>query len=226
MQIKVLGPISRGSDGYWSAQFEYGVHKIDAGYDPNASEPQVIRPRISQEEPAPMPWTVPAVDSDTSNQHKRMTFPWAQTPEQIREMNEKLDSQPKLETKNNVWAYEGYSVLLSTGNRFNRKIDVTDNTILEIKYAVVKYEKRMGKLRRSVDAHIDPKTSTPPQRERIPDQVRIFVWQRDEGKCVQCGSRERLEFDHVIPVSKGGSNTERNLQLLCEACNRSKGASI
>ena len=63
-------------------------------------------------------------------------------------------------------------------------------------------------------------------RESIPDKVRLFVWQRDKGQCVKCGSRERLEFDHIIPVVEGGSSTERNVQLLCEACNRSKGATI
>lgn len=63
-------------------------------------------------------------------------------------------------------------------------------------------------------------------RERIPDDVQIFVWRRDSGKCVKCGSTQNLEFDHIIPLSKGGSNTARNIQLLCESCNRSKGASI
>ena len=43
-----------------------------------------------------------------------------------------------------------------------------------------------------------------------------MVWRRDEGKCVQCDSSERIEYDHIIPVSKGGSNTVRNIQLLCE----------
>lgn len=52
------------------------------------------------------------------------------------------------------------------------------------------------------------------------------VWRRDNGRCIQCGNNEYLEFDHIIPVSKGGSNTERNIQLLCEKCNRSKGATI
>jgi hypothetical protein len=64
------------------------------------------------------------------------------------------------------------------------------------------------------------------KREPIPDEVRVFVWNRDGGRCVRCGGRERLEFDHLIPFSMGGSNTARNLQLLCEACNRAKGASI
>jgi len=59
-------------------------------------------------------------------------------------------------------------------------------------------------------------------REPIPEDVRFAVWRRDEGKCVKCGSKENLEFDHIIPVSKGGSNTERNIQLLCERCNREK----
>lgn len=63
-------------------------------------------------------------------------------------------------------------------------------------------------------------------RERIADDVQIFVWNRDGGRCVRCGSQDRLEFDHIIPVSRGGANTARNIQLLCESCNRSKGSHI
>jgi hypothetical protein len=64
------------------------------------------------------------------------------------------------------------------------------------------------------------------RRSAIPTAVRHLVWQRDGGKCTECGSTERLELDHVIPVAMGGSNTERNLQLLCEQCNRRKGKSL
>ncbi len=60
----------------------------------------------------------------------------------------------------------------------------------------------------------------------IPDDVKDAVWRRDEGRCVKCKSNEKLEFDHIIPVSKGGSNTKRNVQLLCEKCNREKRAEI
>lgn len=64
------------------------------------------------------------------------------------------------------------------------------------------------------------------KREPIPDDVKMFVWQRDGGKCAKCGSTRNLEYDHDIPFSMGGSNTARNLRLLCETCNRSKGASL
>ena len=63
-------------------------------------------------------------------------------------------------------------------------------------------------------------------RAPIQERVRNEVWRRDGGRCVDCGSRERLEFDHIIPVSKGGANTARNIELRCETCNRKKAAKI
>lgn len=80
-----------------------------------------------------------------------------------------------------------------------------------------------GKVRMVV---ADDDTDEPSDAERssryISKSVRLEVWRRDEAKCVNCGSNELLEFDHIIPVAKGGSNTARNVQLLCENCNRSK----
>ncbi|WP_164860608.1 TerD family protein [Rhodococcus sp. X156] len=61
---------------------------------------------------------------------------------------------------------------------------------------------------------------------RIPQLVRTAVWQRDGGACVQCQSTNCLEYDHVIPYSRGGATSEANLQLLCRACNAVKGARI
>jgi hypothetical protein len=69
-----------------------------------------------------------------------------------------------------------------------------------------------------------PVAGVQPRREPIPERVRHEVWRRDRGSCVDCGSRGRLEFDHIIPVSRGGSNTTRNIELRCEPCNRRKGA--
>lgn len=77
-------------------------------------------------------------------------------------------------------------------------------------------------------ARFDPSLANNPEysRDRIPEEVRIAVWRRDQGKCVKCGSRRNLEYDHIIPVSLGGSNTIRNIELLCEHCNRSKQDTI
>jgi HNH endonuclease len=70
------------------------------------------------------------------------------------------------------------------------------------------------------------RSSQPGNRKPIPEAVRHEVWRRDGGVCVDCGSKERLEYDHILPLAKGGSNTARNLELRCESCNRRKGASI
>lgn len=63
-------------------------------------------------------------------------------------------------------------------------------------------------------------------REKIPQDVLDSVWNRDGGKCVICGSQEKIEFDHILPFSKGGTNTYRNIQILCEKCNRAKSNKI
>lgn len=40
-----------------------------------------------------------------------------------------------------------------------------------------------------------------PRREAIPRAVQREVWRRDEGRCVECGSKERLCYDHIVPFS-------------------------
>jgi 5-methylcytosine-specific restriction endonuclease McrA len=51
------------------------------------------------------------------------------------------------------------------------------------------------------------------------------VVRRDNYTCQNCGKHlldTEVEFDHVIPVSKGGSSEEHNIRLTCFDCNRSK----
>ena len=65
-----------------------------------------------------------------------------------------------------------------------------------------------------------------PRREQIPREVKLAVWQRDGGRCVDCGGDFDLQYDHVIPLSMGGATSAKNLQLLCGDCNRAKGAAL
>ena len=64
------------------------------------------------------------------------------------------------------------------------------------------------------------------KRETIPQEVMDRVWNRDGGRCAKCGSQENLEFDHIIPFSKGGATTYRNMQLMCKKCNIDKSNKI
>ncbi|MGQ0536678.1 MAG: HNH endonuclease [Methanobacteriota archaeon] len=63
-------------------------------------------------------------------------------------------------------------------------------------------------------------------RSRIPEHVRRIVWMRDGGRCARCGSGSELEFDHIIPASRGGGNTAVNIEVLCRPCNRAKWARV
>jgi len=57
----------------------------------------------------------------------------------------------------------------------------------------------------------------------IPKEVKLEVWKRDKGRCVICGSKDNLHFDHIIPFSKGGSSlVAENIQLLCARHNIAK----
>ena len=59
----------------------------------------------------------------------------------------------------------------------------------------------------------------------VPGSVRYEVLKRAGGRCELCGvSHEevQLDVDHIVPRSKGGSNDESNLQVLCRTCNAQK----
>ncbi len=67
----------------------------------------------------------------------------------------------------------------------------------------------------------------PRPRRSIPTAIKMAVWQRDGGKCIVCGAMDKLHFDHIVPISKGGtSNTAENIQLLCARHNLTKGARL
>ena len=66
----------------------------------------------------------------------------------------------------------------------------------------------------------------PTNTRHISRDIRQRVWQRYGGRCADCGASEYLEFDHIVPVAKGGSNSEANVQLLCRKCNLSKSDRI
>ncbi|HUJ55151.1 MAG TPA: HNH endonuclease signature motif containing protein [Gaiellaceae bacterium] len=65
-----------------------------------------------------------------------------------------------------------------------------------------------------------------PTRTPIPTELRRAVFERDGGRCVECESSFDLQYDHILPVSRGGATTPENLQILCADCNRRKSDSL
>jgi hypothetical protein len=72
------------------------------------------------------------------------------------------------------------------------------------------------------------------RRVSIPQWARKAVYFRDRGECRVCkrtlamtvNQTEFERYDHIIPLAGHGANDVTNLQLLCEACNQKKSASI
>jgi len=95
--------------------------------------------------------------------------------------------------------------------RFNHKIP---STIWELKSrpADIGTEERLNYIHNRIRA--SAYTRKPEVRERI--------LQRDNYTCVQCGSIKNLTIDHIISVYHGGTNSDNNLQTLCNSCNARK----
>lgn len=119
------------------------------------------------------------------------------------------------------WAFKGYIYEMEYKNQPPYSKEEEELLILE------QYDNEQNKFeslkRKFKSANIEEESY---RRERISEEVRIAVWRRDDGKCARCGNRENLEYDHIVPVSKGGGNTARNIELLCESCNRKKSGKI
>jgi hypothetical protein len=76
-----------------------------------------------------------------------------------------------------TWAYRGVSVLVKGAEALT-----TEQIQLEVKHAVMRHDKRFDRLRREIEAFENLDRADAARRERIPDTVRLFIWQRDQGR--------------------------------------------
>lgn len=113
--------------------------------------------------------------------------------------------------KDGIWVYNGIFELVDAWieksenrNVFKFKLLITDKAVDQ-------------KLKRALELKdID-------HNRMIPTSVKLEVWKRDKGQCIQCESKNNLHFDHILPYSKGGTSLKaENIQLLCARHNLEK----
>src|SRR5205085_9230702 len=106
-----------------------------------------------------------------------------------------------------IWSYKGFFELIDAYSVSDGRRNVFKFELKPVK------KKAFGKL---VEL---------PHTRLIPTSVKLEVWKRDRGRCVQpgCESTRNLHFDHDIPFSKGGTSlTAANVRLLCMKHNLAK----
>ena len=93
-----------------------------------------------------------------------------------------------------------------------------------IRCGIEKHCRRKGAVRPA--RNMAPRSTPPKTPATLPAEVRRQVWERDGGRCAwtgpdgkRCGSRWKLEVDHVRPPSRGGASTLDNLRLACRQHN-------
>jgi hypothetical protein len=108
-----------------------------------------------------------------------------------------------------IWSYKGFFELIDA------------NIVSDARRKVFKFSLR------PVEKRSFGRVVELPHNRLIPTPVKVEVWRRDRGQCVQCRSMKNLHFDHDIPFSKGGSSlTAANVRLLCAKCNLQKSDKI
>ena len=146
------------------------------------------------------------------------------------ELEKYLQKCPHLKSKEERF-YEKHKELIDSRRREYIKSQQIENERLEkeaIKQKLIEKERKKRLHKEALAELIEVGeifnhfTNREGKRETIPQDVMDKVWNRDGGMCVKCGSQENLEFDHIIPFSKGGATTYRNMQLLCKKCNLDK----
>jgi hypothetical protein len=146
------------------------------------------------------------------------------------ELENFLQKCPNLRSKEERF-YEKHKELIDSRRREYIKNQQIENDRLEkeaIKQKLIEKERKKRLHKEALAELIEAGeifnhfTNREGKRETIPQDVMDKVWNRDGGMCVKCGSQENLEFDHIIPFSKGGATTYRNMQLLCKKCNLEK----
>ena len=142
-------------------------------------------------------------------------------------------------TSGNIEVYGNICPMIELGAGFDMELTARENIFLN--GAVMGYSKEFIEAKfdeivefselkdflntiEQIELH---KQSNEYQRSLMTDSLRYDILKRDGFRCVLCGATPeedgiKLHVDHIIPVSKGGKTTKKNLRTLCDRCNLGK----
>lgn len=157
----------------------------------------------------------------------------------INDMYESIIEKLKNKVPSVIYEYHKDELIQELG------VDTSSLNHIHYTYCIFRYTSSAGRVFQEVTIKFDSYTlrefieylkdefehrnSVRYQRQLMTNQLREKIKKRDNYTCCRCGACLKdephllLEIDHIIPISKGGTTVESNLQTLCWKCNRNKG---
>lgn len=172
----------------------------------------------------------------------------------IRKTLQEIDLQPSLSEPNfydcndeeGHFECECSEIIQKWVDFVEKNQDRIDNLIVHSAFQIIFQDRSFLrnfhlKLAEIIEATVDELTEKYPEgitvkgtikRQYFPKWLISAVFYRDKGTCVKCRcdlsnlirSQNTINIDHIVPLDNYGNNDASNFQLLCERCNKSKGA--
>ena len=127
-------------------------------------------------------------------------------------------SDGRIEMKAIIKADAFELIKLLKGRLAHKYSNLTNGELIELalKTLQIEIEPRLKNTRKATV----PETAQGVSKRYIPARTKQVVWKRDNGQCTNCNSSYAVQFEHIIPFSRGGRNEVGNLKLLCRLCNQ------
>ncbi len=133
---------------------------------------------------------------------------------------EKLPTKRKIQLEGDQELLELLEELQHLKNRKGDKITLLKDVCRQEIQRLKKVKFKTLKIPNQASAKKCPSEKPLKSNRHIPADVKRNVAERDQYRCVKCGSQRYLQFDHRRPWALGGEHSVENISLLCFHCNQ------